>query len=133
MRSILFISLAALLLVSSPVADAAHPQHPSVSAWAKKAVAHIKRHMRAPPCHLASHAKAIVSFHMAPTGHVLRATIYKSTGRRDMDVESLAAVARASPLPPLPPLARVSDQQVLLPIAFVPCPRRPPVSRVSQH
>jgi TonB family protein len=58
---------------------------------------------------------ALVGFALDATGRVLIASLLKSSGDRDLDVESVALIGRAAPFPPPPPGAR---RQFAVDVAF---------------
>jgi protein TonB len=58
---------------------------------------------------------AVVGFALDATGRVLVASVLRSSGDRDLDLESLAVIRRAAPFPEPPPGAR---RQFAVDIAF---------------
>jgi colicin import membrane protein len=58
---------------------------------------------------------AVVGFALDATGRVLVASILRSSGDRDLDLESLAVIRRAAPFPAPPPGAR---RQFAVDVAF---------------
>lgn len=61
---------------------------------------------------------ATVRFTMDRQGHVLSATLVKSTGFDDLDTESIALVHRASPLPAPPPSLTGDVMTLTVPVVF---------------
>ncbi len=86
--------------------------------WQKELAAHLDKHKRYPADRSRQTAEIMVGFVLDRTGHVLSATIARSSGDASFDNAALAMMKRADPVPPPP--ARVADDGLsfTLPVIF---------------
>ncbi len=61
---------------------------------------------------------ATVTFSMDRSGHVLSASLARSSGSTALDEEAVAMVRRAEPLPPVPADIAGATIKLTLPVAF---------------
>ncbi len=86
--------------------------------WQKTLMAHLDRHKRYPSDRSRQSAQIVVAFQIDRTGHVLSATIAKSSGDSAFDEAALAMMKRSDPLPPPPPLVADDGLSFTLPVVF---------------
>jgi protein TonB len=70
-------------------------------AWRARMAAHVKRHLRY-PTGARSQGAAVVAFTIDRAGRVTSARLARSAGASALDQEAVAAIRRASPVPPPP-------------------------------
>ena len=80
--------------------------------------AHLEKYRRYPSDRSRRAAEIIVSFQLDRTGHVLSATIVRSSGDPSFDAAALNMMRRASPVPPPPPLVADDGLDFKLPVIF---------------
>ena len=95
------------------------PSGAEVQAFRTTLLRHIQRFQEYPPASRAAGEQgfARVRFVMDRFGRVVEAWIETSSGSRNLDAESLAAIRRAQPLP-APPTSWPQSFEVALPISF---------------
>jgi protein TonB len=83
-------------------------------------LARLNRFKQYPPQARAAHIQGVVMLHFVldRSGRLLSAQIAKSSGRPALDREALALIARAEPLPPMPPAMGGERLDAIVPIAF---------------
>lgn len=86
--------------------------------WQKELVAHLNKQKRYPSDRSNQGAEIVVGFALDRTGHVLSASVVKSSGDASFDAAALAMVRRADPLPPPPPLVADEGLAFTVPVNF---------------
>jgi len=86
--------------------------------WQKELAAHLNKHKRYPSDRSNQGAEIVVRFALDRTGHVLSASVVKSSGDASFDAAALAMVRRADPLPPPPPLVADEGLAFTVPVYF---------------
>jgi periplasmic protein TonB len=85
--------------------------------WEKELVAHFDRHKRYPANRVKS-AEVQVSFVLDRLGHVLSASIAKSSGDPAFDEAALAMIHRSDPVPQPPPAVADEGLSFSIPVNF---------------
>lgn len=85
-------------------------------AWRRKLVRHFNRHKRYPAGAGGREAMTIVSFTLDRLGHVVSATIARSSGVAALDDAALAMLRRADPVPPPPALVADAGLTFTIPV-----------------
>jgi periplasmic protein TonB len=86
--------------------------------WQKELLAHLGRHKRYPAEAIHRNLEILVNFTLDRVGHVLSATIKKSSGDAQYDEAALAMMRRADPAPAPPPLVADEGLNFTLPVVF---------------
>jgi periplasmic protein TonB len=86
--------------------------------WQKQLVSHFDRHKRYPAGKSPRNVEIMVSFTLDRLGHVLAASIAKSSGDGAYDEAALAMVHRSDPVPQPPPLVADEGLTFTLPVVF---------------
>jgi TonB family protein len=86
--------------------------------WQKELVAHLNKHKRYPSDRSNQGAEIVVGFTLDRTGHVLSASVVKSSGDASFDTAALAMIRRADPVPPPPPLVADEGMAFTVPVNF---------------
>jgi len=107
---------------SPPAAAAASPQPPASHGpdkWEGRVLARLERFRRYPPD--AEHARqqgiAYIRFRIDRSGHVLSASLERSSGIAALDQAAMETLHRADPLPQIPP-DRPDEIEITVPIEF---------------
>jgi TonB family protein len=86
--------------------------------WQKELAAHLNRHKRYPSDRSNQGAEIVVGFALDRTGHVMSASVVKSSGDASFDAAALAMIRRADPVPPPPPLVADEGLAFTVPVYF---------------
>jgi periplasmic protein TonB len=86
--------------------------------WQKELAAHLDKHKRYPTDRSRRTAEIILSFVLDRAGHVLSASIARSSGDKSFDDATLAMMRRADPVPPPPPRFADEGLSFTLPVIF---------------
>ncbi|WP_168356018.1 energy transducer TonB family protein [Sphingomonas gei] len=102
--------------ISAPFSDSAGNAQDS---WEGRVLARLERFKRFPPAALSRRDQGVatIRFRLDRQGHVSTSSIARSSGSRILDAEALATLARADPLPAIPP-NRPDQIELLVPIEF---------------
>ena len=89
----------------------------SPAKWQSRLIAHLERRKRYPAAARRRHEEGVVyvRFAIDGQGQVLSATIARSSGSPELDLEVLALLRRASPVPAPPPGA---PRNITAPVQF---------------
>jgi periplasmic protein TonB len=115
-----------------PTSDTAAPAERSVTpaqgvgearqrlrtSWQKELVAHLDRHKRYPPDRIQREAAIVVAFAIDRNGHLLSASVAKSSGDAAFDAAALAMLTRSDPMPPPPAALADEGLSFKLPVIF---------------
>jgi periplasmic protein TonB len=86
--------------------------------WAKELIAHLDKYRRYPADRASKAADIMVTFTLDRTGHVVSASIAKSSGDASFDRAALAMLRRADPVPAPPALVADEGLTFTLPVQF---------------
>jgi len=86
--------------------------------WQKELVAHLDRHKRYPAGETQQSAEIVVSFTLDRLGHVLSASIAKSSGNAAFDEAAIAMVRRSDPVPQPPAALADMTLSFTVPVIF---------------
>jgi TonB family protein len=86
--------------------------------WQKELLAHLDKHKRYPADRANKEAEIVLSVAFDRMGHVLAASIAKSSGDKSFDEAALAMMKRADPVPSPPPLVADEGLTFTLPVNF---------------
>jgi protein TonB len=86
--------------------------------WQKELAAHLDKYKRYPPDRSMQSAEIVVSFELDRTGHVLSASVVRSSGDASFDAAALAMMRRSDPVPAPPPLVADEGLSFTLPVIF---------------
>lgn len=86
--------------------------------WQRELVAYLDRHKRYPTGAPPRTAEILVNFTLDRTGHVVSATVTKSSGNAAFDAAALAMMHRSDPVPPPPPLVADDGLTFTVPVVF---------------
>ena len=102
-----------------PAPPAPQPASNAPDSWEGRVLARIAKYRRYPGDARHSHQQGVVyvRFRMNRSGHVLTASITRSSGFANLDQAALDTVHRADPLPPIPP-DRPEELELAVPIEF---------------
>jgi TonB family protein len=92
--------------------------------WQKELIAHLDKYRRYPADRSNKQVDIMVTFTLDRTGHVLAASVAKSSGDRAFDDAALGMVRRADPVPAPPPVVADEGLTFTLPVEFRPKDRR---------
>ncbi|HEY1545296.1 MAG TPA: TonB family protein [Xanthobacteraceae bacterium] len=92
--------------------------------WQKELIAHLDRYRRYPADRSKRQADIMVMFTLDRTGHVLSASVARSSGDRSFDDAALGMIRRADPVPAPPPVVADDGLTFTLPVEFRPKDRR---------
>jgi TonB family protein len=81
-------------------------------------VAHLDRNKRYPADSAHHNVEILLNFTLDRMGHVLSATIKKSSGEPSFDAAALEMMRRANPVPKPPPLIADEGLNFTLPVVF---------------
>jgi protein TonB len=103
-----------------PGPAAAPPSGEIAATWQGRLLAHLARYKRFPEAaqRRGEQGTVLVRFAMDRGGHVLSASIARGSGYADLDAEAQAWIARADPLPALPPEMAQARMEVTVPLRF---------------
>lgn len=95
-------------------------QSAALPTWKAQLLRHLEKHKRYPADAQRSRIEGVayVLFTMTRDGRVLNARVERSAGNRALDREGLELLARAEPLPPLPPDQPGDTLRLLVPVQF---------------
>jgi TonB family protein len=86
--------------------------------WERELIAHIDKYRRYPADRSNKHADIMVTFTLDRTGHVVSASVARSSGDGAFDQAALAMLRRADPVPAPPPLVADEGLTFTLPVQF---------------
>jgi periplasmic protein TonB len=86
--------------------------------WQKELAAHLDRHKRYPGDRSQQSAEIVIRFVLDRTGHVVSASVVKSSGDSSFDDAALAMMRRADPVPPPPALIADEGLSFTMPVIF---------------
>ncbi len=86
--------------------------------WQKQLVSHLNRHKRYPEGGSRRNVEIMVHFKLDRTGHVLSASIERSSGDASFDEAALAMMRRSDPVPQPPALIADEGLDFTLPVIF---------------
>ena len=86
--------------------------------WQKQLLAHLDRHKRYPSGSTHPTGQVMVAFGLDRVGHVVSATVAKSSGDAALDAAALAMMKRSDPVPPPPPLVADDGLTFSIPVVF---------------
>jgi len=95
-------------------------QSAALPTWKAQLLRHLEKHKRYPADAQRSRIEGVayVLFTMTRDGRVLNARVERSAGNGALDREGLELLARAEPLPPLPPDQPGDTLRLLVPVQF---------------
>ncbi len=102
----------------APVQGTGQSMQKVVSTWQKELVSFLDRHKRYPEGRTRRNADILVSFTLDRSGHVLSASIVKSSGDASFDEAALAMVRRSDPVPQPPAVVADNGLSFTLPVIF---------------
>jgi periplasmic protein TonB len=86
--------------------------------WQKELMAHFDKHKRYPGERAVKSAEIVVSFVLDRLGHVVSASVARSSGDAAFDQAALAMLRRADPVPQPPPLVADEGLNFTMPVIF---------------
>jgi len=86
--------------------------------WQKELLSHLDKFKRYPNGRSDKNAQIIVTLNLDRTGHVVSASVFKSSGDDAFDSAALAMINRANPVPAPPPLVADENLTFSLPVNF---------------
>lgn len=86
--------------------------------WQKELAAHLDKYKRYPESRKGQSAEIVISFVLDRTGHVVSASVAKSSGDGAFDSAALTMMHRADPVPAPPPLIADETLSFSLPVVF---------------
>ena len=102
-----------------PAPPAPQPANNAPDSWEGRVLARIAKYRRYPASARSTHEQgvAFIHFRMDRSGHVLSASLARSSGFADLDQAALDTLRRADPLPPIP-ADRPDQLELSVPIEF---------------
>jgi protein TonB len=79
---------------------------------------HLQRFKRYPRALRGAHGTVVVQFVLDRTGRVIDSFVKKSSGNRELDLQGLDALHRASPFPPFPTAKPQNEDAFVAPMEF---------------
>lgn len=86
--------------------------------WQQELLAHLNKHKRYPSDRTGRQAEIVLTFQIDRTGHLVAASVVKSSGDRSFDDAALAMMRRSDPLPPPPALVADDGLTFTVPVVF---------------
>ncbi len=98
----------------------ARTQRKSIDRWQRQLSTHIQKYQRYPAAARARGESGVaqVLYTIDREGHLLRSSIWQSTGSAALDQEALAVLARAQPMPPPPDDMTDDELTLVMPVRF---------------
>ncbi len=105
-------------VAAAPAIGAGRGDQKLKAAWQKRLVAHLDRSKRYPAGGAQRDAQVIVAFTLDRMGHVVSASVSRSSGQPAFDAAALAMLRRADPVPAPPPLVADDGLSFTVPVVF---------------
>ena len=102
----------------APTQGAGESERRARLTWQRELAAHLDKSKRYPADRTQRDAQIVITFVLDRTGHVLSASIARSSGDASFDAAALAMMRRADPVPPPPALVADEGLSFTLPVNF---------------
>ena len=102
----------------APTQGAGESERRARLTWQRELAAHLDKSKRYPADRTHRDAQIVITFVLDRTGHVLSASIARSSGDASFDAAALAMMRRADPVPPPPALVADEGLSFTLPVNF---------------
>ena len=86
--------------------------------WQKRLVTHLDRHKRYPAGESRRNATVMIQFSLDRSGHVVSASVARSSGDASFDAAAVAMMHRSDPVPTPPPLVADEGLTFTVPVVF---------------